>query len=96
MAGLAEEEIASGAAAAAASAAASSAAAADEGGKGAGGGGGGKLKNKKFKGVFKALKGELAQIKERWGANAKIYFKRPPPPWPVKALRILPKAVRDY
>ena len=57
---------------------------------------GAKNKNKKFKGVFKALKGELAAVKERWGANAKIFFKRPPPPWPVKALRILPKSVSSF
>ena len=46
--------------------------------------------NKK-KGVFKALKFELQQVKNRWNDEIKLMWTRPPPPWPVRALRIIPQ-----
>ena len=57
--------------------------------------GGGDRKDKRFKGVFKALKGELAACKTRWDKEIKIFFKRPPPPWPVRCVRVIPKTVSE-
>jgi len=33
---------------------------------------------------FKVIKGELVSVKESHKDNVKIWFKKPPPPWPVK------------
>ena len=46
---------------------------------------------KKKKGVFKALKFELQQVKNRWNEEIKLMWTRPPPPWPVRTLRIIPQ-----
>jgi hypothetical protein len=43
------------------------------------------------KGAFKDLKFELQQIKTKWGDNLKPMWNKPPPPWPVRALRIIPQ-----
>jgi hypothetical protein len=41
------------------------------------------------KGSFKKIKLELQQMKSKWGDDFKPMWTRPPPPWPVRALRII-------
>jgi len=43
----------------------------------------------KKKGVFKALKAELAQAKNKWGPSVKLFWKTPGPPWPARITRII-------
>ena len=41
-------------------------------------------------GAFKPIKNELQVLKEKWNENFKPVWNRPPPPWPVRALRVIP------
>ena len=47
----------------------------------------------KGRGVFKAIKSELQAVKQRWDSGVKLFWKRPPPPWPVKLTMTVPKTV---
>ena len=45
----------------------------------------------KKKGVFKALKAELQQVKQKWGQSIKLYWTTPGPPWPARVTRTIDK-----
>ena len=46
---------------------------------------------KKKKGVFKAIKVELAAAKQKYGSDLKLFWKKPGPPWPARATRTVPR-----
>ena len=43
------------------------------------------------KGVFKALKAELQQAKQKHGKAIKVFYQTPGPPWPARITRTIPR-----
>ena len=50
----------------------------------------------KGKGVFKIIKSELQKVKQRWDTGVKLFWKRPPPPWPVKITQVVDTVTDCY